>query len=67
MKKIILYSHGCPKCKVLDMKLHKKNIEFETDTNVSKLIDLGFKSAPILQVGDKYMTFEEAVKWVNNI
>ena len=32
--KVILYEHGCPKCKILKMKLDKSGIMYETVNDV---------------------------------
>lgn len=64
---IILYTTHCPKCKVLESKLIEKNIDFQIEEDIEKLIDLGYMSAPILSVDGEVMEFGEAVKWVNNI
>lgn len=63
---ITLHSTNCPKCKVLEMKLKQKNIEYTLNTDVSKLIEKGYKTAPILQVNEEYMDFNTANKWINN-
>lgn len=63
---IILYTTHCPKCKVLESKLIEKNIDFQIEEDIEKLIDLGYMSAPILSVDGEVMEFGEAVKWVNN-
>lgn len=63
---IIFYSTGCPKCSVLKYKLESKNIEFETVTDVDKMLELGIQSAPILSVDGELLKFPDAIKWVNN-
>lgn len=63
---IVLYSTGCPKCKVLKMKLAQKNIEYVENTDVEQMQELGLKSAPALMVGDELLDFGHAVTWVNN-
>ena len=63
----VLYTTHCPKCNVLYNKLKNKNITFEESDDVDKMIEMGFMSAPILFDGEKYYTFEEAVKLVNNM
>ena len=63
---ITLYSIKCPKCTVLEKKLQAKNIDFQINTSVDDMKKLGFKSAPILAVDDKYFTFEEAIKWIKD-
>lgn len=64
---ITLYSTHCPKCHVLEMKLRKKGIDFNLVEDTDKLIEMGFKSAPILQVGDRYMDFAEANGYINSL
>lgn len=63
---IILYSNGCPKCRVLEAKLTAKNIDYIKNENVSEVADMGFQSLPILKVGDSYLSFVEANAWVNS-
>lgn len=64
MEKVILYEHGCPKCKVLKMKLDAKGIQYEDISDVEVMKDLGFMEAPKLVVGDTVMGFSDAVEWV---
>jgi glutaredoxin len=33
MSNIVLYEHGCPRCKVLKLKLDKAGIQYETVTD----------------------------------
>lgn len=60
-----LYSTNCPKCKVLEMKMKQKNIEYEVSTNVEEMLALGIKSAPILSKEGELLQFADAVKWIN--
>ena len=62
---VTLYSTGCPKCKVLKMKLQKKGIEYEENTNIDEMLEVGLKTAPALKVDDNLLPFEKAVKWVD--
>lgn len=70
MKRIVLYSTNCPKCKVICKKLQQKNIEFteidcKTDTTyIEMLSGKGFRGMPVLQVGDEYFDFIKANKWI---
>ena len=63
---VVLYSTGCPKCKVLEKKLTQKGIDFTIDLDINKLIEMGFKSAPILEVDGQFMKFAEANKYLND-
>ena len=65
--KIILYTTGCPKCRILRQKLDNANIGFVMCTNVYEKQAMGFTTVPMLKVGDEIMNFGEAVKWVNSI
>lgn len=60
-----LFSTNCPKCKVLEMKMKQKNIEYEVTTDVQEMLALGIRSAPILQVEGELLQFTDAVKWIN--
>lgn len=62
---VILYSTNCPKCKILEMKLDGIGIDYKVVTDEDVMISKGFMEAPMLEVGDKVMTFSEAVKWAN--
>lgn len=62
---IILYSTGCPKCKVLKKKLADKNIEYLEIGDTAYMAALGIDAVPVLSVGGKPLSFQEAVEWVN--
>ncbi len=67
--KIVLYTVNCPKCKVLELKLGQKNIDFEIVDNQDVVVDIGrqhgITSAPILMVNSDYLDFSRAIKYVN--
>lgn len=65
--KIVLYTTGCPKCKVLEKKLELKNIQYDIITNEEEIRNTGFLSLPILKVDNKFMPFTEAISWVNGV
>lgn len=63
---LTLYSTGCPKCKVLKMKLEQKGIEFTECNDTTKMEELGISTVPMLQVDDgEIMNFTSAVAYVN--
>lgn len=64
MSKVILYEHGCPRCKVLKMKLDQKGVQYEDVTDVEVMKEKGFKEAPKLEVDGVVMDFKDAVDWV---
>lgn len=65
--KIVLYTTGCPKCKVLEKKLGLKNIQYSIVTDEEEIRSMGFLSLPMLSVDDKVMPFAEAVGWINGV
>ena len=65
-EKITLYSTGCPNCKSLATMLDNKGIKYDINESEQAILDLGFSSAPLLQVGNEVLTFYQAIKWVSN-
>lgn len=66
-KRVILFSTGCPKCKVLKQKLNAKNINYIENNDVDEMESLGISSVPVLIVNDMRFEFSDAIKWVNSI
>lgn len=63
-ERVILYEHGCPRCKVLKMKLDQSGIEYETVNDINVMKEKGFHEAPKLEVNGTVMNFKEAVDWI---
>lgn len=61
---VILYEHGCPRCKVLKAKLDQKNIAYQNINDVNVMKEKGFTEAPKLEVDGVIMGFKEAVEWI---
>ena len=64
---VILYTTGCPQCKVLKQKLDEKHIDYEIVNDLQRMADLGFTAAPMLDVEGKVMNYPEAFAWINKI
>lgn len=64
MGKVIFYSTHCPRCKVLELKLKQKNINYAENNNVEEMTAKGFKEAPKLEVDGVIMDFKQAVDWI---
>lgn len=62
---VVLYTTNCPKCRVLEAKLHLQDIDFETNSDIEEMDRLGIMEAPMLKVDGKLMGFVEAVNWIN--
>lgn len=63
--KVVFYSTGCPKCKVLEAKLNAKNIEYSEIIDTNTILEMGIMSVPVLEVDGERMQFKQAVDWVN--
>lgn len=62
---IKLYTLDCPNCKVLEFKLKKKNIEYETVKDIEIMKQKGIQSVPVLEIDGELLVFTEALKYVN--
>lgn len=68
MEKIVMYTTGCPKCKILEKKLADKGISFVTCEDTAKMAEIGIANVPVLEKEDgTRMNYFEAVKYVNNL
>ena len=63
---VLMFSNECPKCKVLKMKLDTAGINYYVSENFDELIQNGFENLPVLKVGDEYLDFSKAIKWINS-
>lgn len=61
---IIMYSTGCPKCKVLKSKLDAKNIKYQVVGDVDAILAKGISTVPVLEVDGKLLDFKQAVEWI---
>ena len=63
---ITVYSkEGCPKCRALKLKMDKKGIEYTESKDITKIQDSGIMSLPVVDVDGTLLTFEKAIKFVN--
>ena len=63
---VILYSTGCPKCRVLERKLSDKGIDFTENTSLDEMETLGIMEVPVLSVDGELLGFLDAIQWLNN-
>lgn len=66
MLKIILYSNNCPRCRILESQLKSHQIDFYKEEDITLLVQKGYSSAPMLQVEDKFLDFNQAIQWVGS-
>lgn len=65
MSEVILYSNKCPQCRILEAKLKEKGIEYQEVNDIDLMLEKGFMSMPMLEVGETIMNFAQANNWVN--
>ncbi len=63
---VVLYSTGCPKCKVLEAKLKNHKIFYRLITDKNEMVKNGFQSVPVLKVNDKFFDFCDAINLVKS-
>ncbi len=63
MDNVILYSTGCPKCKILCKVMTENHIPFVENNSVEDMQALGFTEAPKLSVNGTIYNFTDALKW----
>lgn len=67
MEEIILFTTHCPKCRVLETKLQRKQIVYRECTNIDEMTALGIQSVPYLKVRNELMDFEKANSYINSL
>ena len=64
--KIVFYTTGCSKCRILKEKLDAAEIKYTQVEDVDLMVAKGMMSAPMLEVNDVIMDFANAIRWVSN-
>ena len=58
-------SPGCPKCAFLKKELDRRNIVYQVEEeNYDPLRERGLLSLPILQIGDEFLRYPDALRWI---
>ena len=63
---VIFHSTKCPKCKVMEIKMKQKNINYIENNDIDLMLSKGIKSAPCLEIDGKILDFKNVIEWVNN-
>ena len=63
---VVLYTIGCPKCKVLEKKLQAKGIKYIECTDETYMTENNLTTLPYLGVNGQIMEFKQAIDWVNS-
>lgn len=63
---ITLYTTHCPKCKIIEMKLKSKHLEYQECDDTELMLTKGFKQAPMLDIDGELLDFSSAIQYINN-
>ena len=47
---IILFSTGCPRCKILEKKMEDNNISYTKNDNIEEMLSLGIEEVPVVKL-----------------
>ncbi|MFA6728177.1 MAG: hypothetical protein WCS17_08190 [Prevotella sp.] len=64
--KIVLYSTGCPRCRMIEKKLDGAGVRYIRVEDIHLMIVKGMMSAPMLEVNEEIMNYEQASEWIEN-
>lgn len=63
---ITLYSTHCPRCRVIELKLQKKKIDYQIIDDEKKMEAEHIKTAPCLKLSTgELLEFSQANKWID--
>lgn len=64
MKKIVMYTTGCPQCEALAMRLKKAGVDYDICSDAELMTAMGMTHVPMLQVEEELMDYKQALKWI---
>lgn len=65
---VTLYTTHCPRCAVLEKKLHAAGVVYEVCEDVAEMTAKGMKSAPGLGLEDgTVLNYTAALSWLNEM
>lgn len=64
--KLILYSTGCSKCKILKDKMDKKDLDYIIVSDIDEIRKVG-RSVPLLSVDGVVYDFRRAIEWIKDM
>lgn len=64
---VILYSTGCPMCKMVEEKLKNKGVLFEINSNIEEMRKKGITHVPVAEVNGVLMKTKEILNWMETI
>lgn len=62
---MVLYSTGCPRCKVLKKKLDEAGLKYTENNDVDEMLSLGISEVPILVINGELLNFNKSIEWLS--
>lgn len=62
---ILYHQEGCGMCRAVEMMLKRKGIQYESFTDLDRMIEMGIQSTPTLEVGGRRYVKKECLDWIN--
>ena len=67
MDKIIFYHTAtCPQCKMVEMMLKQKNIEYDSIMNVDVMLERGIDHTPALDIDGTILVGKGIIDWIKS-
>jgi len=63
---VVLYTTGCPRCKILKKKLDEAGIEYTENNNIDEMLSLGISEVPVLKVNGELLNYNSSIEWLSN-
>lgn len=64
---VILYSTGCPNCKILKKRLDAVGIKYSEETSIDTIMALGITTVPVLSVNGELLDYRNALVYINEL
>ena len=64
---VVLYSTGCPNCKILKKKLDAVGIEYSEENSIDTMLALGITNVPVLSINGELLDYRNAMIYVNEL
>ena len=64
---IILYhQHSCPQCKMVEMQLKNKKINYDSCMDIDTMKSKGLTRTPVLEVNGEMLVGKDILNWINS-
>lgn len=66
MKVVFYHTTTCPQCKMVEMQLKNKNIEYESVEEVDSILAKGIDHTPALEVDGEILFGKDIINWIKS-